>query len=126
MSAKGDSPSRGGKGILNGTAVGGQRYYYPFDGINRAEMCAIVSRVSGWAAVAPVAQAEEGELHAGGRHLLPVDLPLVGGDVDADGGDGHWAGNYLALAESLGCVAPGEIVDLDGTISRLTIARITL
>ena len=37
---------------------------------------------------------------------------------------GHWAGNYLVLAESLGCVYPGEIVDLDGTISRLTIARI--
>ncbi len=37
---------------------------------------------------------------------------------------GHWAGNYLALAESLGCVYPGEITDLDGPISRLTIARI--
>jgi len=36
------------EGILNGTAVGGLRYYYPNDGINRAEVCAIVSRISGW------------------------------------------------------------------------------
>src|SRR5699024_4016826 len=36
-------------------------------------------------AVAPEAQADQGELHAGGGNLLPVDLPLVGGHVDADG-----------------------------------------
>lgn len=36
------------EGILNGTILGGQRFYYPNDGINRAEVCAIVSRISGW------------------------------------------------------------------------------
>jgi len=38
--------------------------------------------------------------------------------------DGHWASNYLAQAENLGCLAQGEIVDLNGSISRLTIARV--
>ena len=38
---------------------------------------------------------------------------------------GHWAENYLALAEGLGCVAPGEILSLDNQIDRATIARIT-
>lgn len=37
---------------------------------------------------------------------------------------GHWAGNYLALAEALGCVVPGEIVNLDEPVNRLLIARI--
>ena len=37
-------------------------------------------------AVAPVAQAEDGEVYAGGLHLRPVDIALVAGDVDADGG----------------------------------------
>lgn len=37
---------------------------------------------------------------------------------------GHWALNYLALAESLGCVTPGGIVDLDAPIDRLSIAGI--
>lgn len=39
-------------------------------------------------------------------------------------GIGHWAGNYLALAEGMGCVSPGEITNLDAAIDRLTIARI--
>lgn len=37
---------------------------------------------------------------------------------------GHWASGYLALAQTLGCVGPGEISDLNGAISRLTIARV--
>lgn len=37
---------------------------------------------------------------------------------------GHWAGNYLALAESLGCVPQGSIMDLDLPIDRLSIAQI--
>ncbi len=37
---------------------------------------------------------------------------------------GHWAGNYLMLAEGMGCVLPGEISNLDAPIDRLTIARI--
>lgn len=37
---------------------------------------------------------------------------------------GHWASNYLALAEGLGCVMPGEIPDPDAPIDRLSIARI--
>lgn len=37
---------------------------------------------------------------------------------------GHWASNYLALAESLGCVPQGSITDLDLPIDRLSIAQI--
>lgn len=37
---------------------------------------------------------------------------------------GHWAGNYLVLAEALNCVLPGEIPDLDAAIDRILIARI--
>ena len=36
------------EGILNGAVSGGRRYYNPDNAINRAEMCAIVSRVSSW------------------------------------------------------------------------------
>ena len=36
-------------------------------------------------AVAAVAQADHHEGNARSRHLLPVDLPLMGGDVNADG-----------------------------------------
>ncbi len=39
---------------------------------------------------------------------------------------GHWAGNYLSLAEGMGCVAVGEIANLDAPIDRLTIARIAV
>lgn len=38
--------------------------------------------------------------------------------------EGHWAGNYLALAENLGCVPQGSITDLDLPIDRLSIAQI--
>lgn len=37
---------------------------------------------------------------------------------------GHWAGNYLAMAEGLGCVPQGSIADLDLPIDRLSIAQI--
>ncbi len=37
---------------------------------------------------------------------------------------GHWASGYLGLAESLGCVTPGGIADLDAPIDRLSIAGI--
>lgn len=37
---------------------------------------------------------------------------------------GHWAGNYLAMGESLGCVAQGSITNLDAPIDRLSIAEI--
>lgn len=36
------------EGILSGTVVGGQRFFYPADSITRAEICAVVSRVSNW------------------------------------------------------------------------------
>lgn len=36
------------EGILGGTVVGGQRFFYPVDSITRAEVCAVISRVSGW------------------------------------------------------------------------------
>lgn len=39
---------------------------------------------------------------------------------------GHWAGNYLSLAEGMGCVAVGEITSLDEPIDRLTVARIAV
>ena len=64
-----------------------------------------------------------GQLKAG--EALKLILTAAGYQDPGNTSSGHWAGNYLALAESLGCVAPGEIMDLDGTISRLTIARIT-
>jgi len=34
--------------ILEGTIIGGKRYYYPDSFINRAEICAIVSRINSW------------------------------------------------------------------------------
>lgn len=37
---------------------------------------------------------------------------------------GHWAANYLTLAENIGCVSIGEIANLDDPISRGQIARI--
>lgn len=37
---------------------------------------------------------------------------------------GHWASSYLTMAENMGCTAPGEILDLDAPIGRLTIAKI--
>ena len=37
------------EGILEGTVVGGQRYYYPQNPIIRSEVCAVVSRISNWA-----------------------------------------------------------------------------
>ena len=64
-----------------------------------------------------------GQLKAG--EALKLILMAAGYQDPGNTASGHWAGNYLALAESLGCVAAGEITDLDGTISRLTIARIT-
>lgn len=39
---------------------------------------------------------------------------------------GHWAANYLSLAEGMGCTDPGEITDLDLPIDRLTIAKIAV
>ena len=36
------------EGIFGGTVVGGQRFFYPQDNITRAEVCAVISRVSNW------------------------------------------------------------------------------
>lgn len=36
------------EGILEGTVVSGQRYYYPQNPIIRSEVCAVVSRISNW------------------------------------------------------------------------------
>jgi len=36
------------EGILGGTVEGGQRFFYPNDNITRAEVCAVISRVSNW------------------------------------------------------------------------------
>ena len=36
----------------------------------------------------------------------------------------HWAANYLDQAVTMGCLAEGEIADLNASISRRTIARV--
>lgn len=36
------------EGIFGGTIIGSQRFFYPLDNISRAEVCAVVCRVSGW------------------------------------------------------------------------------
>lgn len=36
------------EGIFGGTVIGGQRFFYPADSISRAEVCAVISRVSSW------------------------------------------------------------------------------
>ena len=54
-----------------------------------------------------------------------LKLVLLGaGCQEAEPTGSHWASGYLALAESMGCLAPGEIQDLDSPISRLAIARV--
>ena len=54
-----------------------------------------------------------------------LKLVLLGaGCQEAEPTGSHWASGYLALAESLGCLTPGEIQDLDSPISRLVIARV--
>ena len=54
-----------------------------------------------------------------------LKLVLLGADCqEAEPTGSHWASGYLALAESMGCLAPGEIQDLDSPISRLVIARV--
>ena len=54
-----------------------------------------------------------------------LKLVLLGaGCQEAEHTGSHWASGYLALAESMGCLAPGEIQDLDSPISRLVIARV--
>ena len=54
-----------------------------------------------------------------------LKLVLLGaGCQEAEPTGSHWASGYLALAESMGCLTPGEIQDLDSPISRLVIARV--
>jgi len=53
--------------------------------------------------------------------LAATDAVDPGNAVDGS----HWADNYLALAEGLGCVAPGEVQNLDGELDRATVARVT-
>ena len=50
--------------------------------------------VEGGVVIAPVARPDHGEVHPGGGHLGPVDLPLVGGHVDA-----HIAGGVPPVGE---------------------------
>ena len=49
---------------------------------------------------------------------------LAAGCPEQEPVNSHWASGYLALAERMGCLAAGEIQDLDSPISRLTIARV--
>ena len=39
--------------------------------------------------------------------------------------DQHWASGYVELAKQLGCFDPGEVVDAEAPIDRLSVARIT-
>ncbi len=48
------------EGILEGSVVGRQRLYYPDSSITRAEICAIVSRVSNWSYQEKVDPSESG------------------------------------------------------------------
>ena len=63
------------EGILNGTVVGGKRYYYPNEGINRAEVCAIVSRINNWKPTVKNDPAQSGYISYGNKYY-PV-LPNV-------------------------------------------------
>ena len=60
-----------------------------------------------------------------GEALKLILLAATGAVDPGNAAYGHWAENYLALAEGLGCVYPNEIQNLDGAIDRATIARIT-
>jgi len=64
-----------GENILNGTVVNGQRFYYPDQGINRAEMCAVVSRINGWKYTTENDPAKSGYIEYGNTRY-PV-LPTV-------------------------------------------------
>ena len=66
----------------------------------------------------------ENEISAGEALKLILLAATEAKDPGNAGKGEHWAANYLALAEGLGCVMPGEITDLDGAIDRATIARI--
>jgi len=54
---------------------------------------------------------------------LKLILVAAGKPDPGNSTDSHWATNYLILAESLGCVEAWEVPDLDGPISRITIAK---
>ncbi len=54
---------------------------------------------------------------------LKMILLAAGYDRQEPTGE-HWASGYLALAERLGCLAPGEVPDLEAEILRITIAKI--
>ncbi|MDE7220080.1 MAG: S-layer homology domain-containing protein [Oscillospiraceae bacterium] len=64
----------------------------------------------------------DGTLTAGEalKLLLVTALQIDPGNAAS----GHWAANYLTMAENMGCVVPGEILDLDAPIGRLAIAKI--
>ena len=63
-----------------------------------------------------------GTLKAG--EALKLILLAAGYEDPGNAKPGHWAANYLTLAENIGCVNIGEIPDLDAPISRGMIARI--
>lgn len=60
-----------------------------------------------------------------GEALKMILVAATGMDPGNSTAGGHWAANYLAMAERLGCLLPGEVQDLDGAIDRAAIARIT-
>ena len=72
-----------GEEILNGTVVGGQRYYYPDQGINRGEMCAVVSRINNWKYTTENDPAQSGYIeYANTRYPVLPNVPAAPYNTD--------------------------------------------
>ena len=69
--------------ILNGTVVDGQRYYYPDQGINRGEMCAVVSRINNWKYTTENDPAQSGYIeYANTRYPVLPTVPVAPYNTD--------------------------------------------
>lgn len=69
--------------ILNGTVVNGQRFYYPDQGINRGEMCAVVSRINNWNYTAENDPAQSGYIeYANTRYPVLPNVPVAPYNTD--------------------------------------------
>ncbi len=55
---------------------------------------------------------------------LTLGLRAAGYEEQAPAG-GHWSSGYAALARTEGLLTAGELAELDGAVSRLTVARLT-
>ena len=69
--------------ILNGTVVNGQRFYYPDQGINRGEMCAVVSRINNWNYTTENDPAQSGYIeYANTRYPVLPNVPVAPYNTD--------------------------------------------